>query len=469
MPNPQLLRTLMPEGPLHKRTERDLTPEAERRAKSAALMQPKAVGVTKPRLTSTYAGSIDAILLALPRYALRADFVAAYRSLISALRPGTEFVIVHTASLRPTIEPWFSAAGHPPDKVTFVAMPDYISFTDWAEDGYVSVADADDNTSYLIEPWEFPRSGDRLIAEAVHSSTSIRIGQAPLIFQGGNCLIGDDFWLIGKDYVADSVALVTERGTPIQIPGTEAPESFVVQLFTEFLDSERRLISVGTTRAIPLRAFYGTGEGGAFFLDIASDGVGTFQPIFHIDMFITLIGKSSGSFEVLVGSPAMADAMLGRSSPLALADVYDTIAAQLSDEGFKVQRNPLVHEPTEGRVFALSELKELAVRPENGELGPAIDELAAAGASDPTRVTARSWHHITWNNCLVENSPSLGKHVYLPTFGHGSRAALKVIDDEMRRVWEALGFTVHALGDFNGFAERQGVVHCIKKYLRRGN
>ena len=37
------------------------------------------------------------------------------------------------------------------------------------------------------------------------------------------------------------------------------------------------------------------------------------------------------------------------------------------------------------------------------------------------------------------------------------------------RLWEGLGFDVHSLADFNSFARRQGVVHCIKKYLRRGD
>jgi hypothetical protein len=39
----------------------------------------------------------------------------------------------------------------------------------------------------------------------------------------------------------------------------------------------------------------------------------------------------------------------------------------------------------------------------------------------------------------------------------------------MEALWEELGFTVHLLGDFNPFAERQGVVHCIKKYVTRGD
>ena len=473
MPSSHLLRILLPELPLHKRTEKDVHADAATaiRARSITLARPKAIGIASPRLISSYDGSIDKILFAFPRYALNSALAAGYKSVIAALRPGTHFVVVHAKSLRPEIDGWFISGGHPIAAATFVEMPDYVNFTDWAEDGYVCLSDASSGTTFLMEPWEFPRSGDTLIAEAVQTvaATNIRTGQAPLIFQGGNCLIGDDFWLLGKDYFADSVNLIGEPRTPVQIPGGTSPEEFVAQLFTDFVDGSRRLIVVGTNRAIPLRSFYGTREGNAYFLDIASDGAGTFQPIFHIDMLITLIGKTAGgAFEVFVGSPALADSLLGRSSPFGLNDVYDTIAQQLTTEGFTVHRNPLVHQPTSGNRFSLAELRELAQRPGNEEIGPAVDELASAGATGSTQITARSWHHITWNNCLVENSTAKGKHVYMPTFGHRPRTELKAIDDEMKRLWTNLGFTVHALGDFNAFAERQGVVHCIKKYLQRG-
>ena len=59
------------------------------------------------------------------------------------------------------------------------------------------------------------------------------------------------------------------------------------------MDRERRLILVGTTRAIPLRSVRGLRQGNQYFLDVATDGAGTFQPIFHIDMFITLLGEGA--------------------------------------------------------------------------------------------------------------------------------------------------------------------------------
>ncbi|MEO5742684.1 MAG: hypothetical protein ABIS29_19020, partial [Vicinamibacterales bacterium] len=211
-------------------------------------------------MTSSYEGSIDKIMFAFPRYATTANLATGYKSVIAALRPGTEFVVVHAKSLRPEIDGWFTAAGHSIGKVTFVELPDYVNFTDWAEDGYVSLSDTANGTEYLMEPWEFPRSGDSLIAEAVQSVTGNRTAQAPLIFQGGNCLIGDDFWLLGKDYFADSVSLVSQPRGPVEIPAGTARDTFVAQLFTEFVDRARRLIVVGTSKQIPLRAYYGTRE-----------------------------------------------------------------------------------------------------------------------------------------------------------------------------------------------------------------
>jgi hypothetical protein len=254
------------------------------------------------------------------------------------------------------------------------------------------------------------------------------------------------------------------------VPEGADPGDIARGLFSSYLDSSRRLILVGTKKTIPTRAYVGTRSGAEYFLDIGADGVGSFQPIFHIDMFISLVGlKPDGRFELLVGSPSLGDTVLGTKSPFALDDVYDRISDSLQSEGFAVTRNPLVHRPSIGETFSFVQLKEYAAQPGYEALGSAVKELGMAGAADATLVRIRTWHHVTWNNCLVEDSVAHGKHVYLPTFGWGTNADLKPIDLEMKALWEGLGFTVHLLGDFNRFAERQGVVHCIKKYIARGN
>ena len=222
---------------------------------------------------------------------------------------------------------WFTEAGHAVDHVDLVALPNYVSFTVWAEDGYVALVDQADDSTYLMEPWEFPRAGDALIADAVSDSLPIRTQQAPLIFQGGNCLVGDTFWLLGRDYFADTLTVLSGQRPPVVQPESVSLPDFATQLYSDYVDRERRLILVGTTREIPLRAVRGLRQGDQYFLDVATDGAGTFQPIFHIDMFITLLGTGAdGKFEVMVGDPSLADDILGTQSPWALADVYDAIA-----------------------------------------------------------------------------------------------------------------------------------------------
>lgn len=468
-----MYRRLVPDAPLHRRTEGDAypSPEAERRARLSTRLARRGAqpGLQAPALISSWQGAIEDMLLAFPTYGVAdPELAAGYRSLIAALRPGTRFVVVHHASRRWDVEEWFDEAGHPGANVTYVAVPDYVSFTDWAEDAYVALHDTVDGTAYLMEPWEFLRAGDALISESVQEHVALRSGQAPLIFQGGNCLVGDRFWLLGKDYFADSVVLVEGRNAPVQVPDGTTPEAFVTRLFADYLDAGREMIVVGTDRPIPLRELYGTREDGQFYIDIAGDGTGTYQPIFHIDMFVTLLGRNEGGgFDVLVGSPALGDALLGTRSPFSLDNAYDAIAEKLAAAGMTAHRNPLVHRPAVGPAFTVAELRLIAGQPGNEPLVEALGDLLAAGATEMSLARARTWHHVTWNNCLVENG-AVGRHVYLPTFGHVPNEDLEPVDQAMKALWESLGFSVHLLGDFNAFARRQGVVHCIKKYLGRG-
>jgi hypothetical protein len=470
-----IYRALVPDAPSHRRTEGDEFRDSlfALRSRSNGFLLEKAIvpGLQEPALVSSFNGAIERILFCFPSWAAEdSSFVQAYQSVISALRIGTKFVVVHHASIKPRVEQWFATAGHKPGDVLLVGLADYVSLTDWAEDAYVSLKDVADGSEYLMEPWEFKRAGDALIADAVEEFSDIKATQAPLVFQGGNCLIGSDFWMLGKDYFVDTLELLQGQRPPVAMPDGVSPEAFARELFTKYVDSSRKLLLIGSKKPIPIREYIGTKVGADYYLEVAGGGVGTFQPIFHIDMFISLVGTNSlGKFELLVGSPALADKMLGTRSPFALDDVYDSIAKSLTDLGFAVRRNPLVHRPTIGKSFTISKLKEIIAQPGFEALAIAVKELTTVGATDTTVVQIRDWHHITWNNCLVENSASKGKHVYLPTFGHTSNADLKPIDSEMKAIWEALGFTVHMLGDFNKFAERQGVVHCIKKYLSRGS
>ncbi|MFS8097541.1 hypothetical protein LFM09_10420 [Lentzea alba] len=458
-------RFLVPDAPHHKRTDRD---PAFGSTRVATLNVFRArPGVQRPSLISSWSGTIDSLLLSFPSYGVHTPtLTAGYRSVINAMRVGTRFVVVHHESDRQVVEEWFR--GHPEGNVAYVPMPDYVDFTDWAEDGYLALVDVEEDRTYLLEPWSFPRSGDSLIADNVEEYTSVRASQAPLVFQGGNCLIGDDFWLLGTDYFLDTLELIRSGELPVSVPPGHTEVEFVRQLFSRHVDSARELQLVGTSRPLGLKNYYATVAAGEYFLDLPGGGTGDLQPIFHIDMFVTLAGPGDdGRFRVLVGSPDLADAALGTKSPFSLQTAYDEIAAEFSRRGFDVQRNPLVHRPQVTQQLTFAALRSFADSPDGAELREVVASFAAAGAQPETVIKVRSWHHITWNNCLVENSSS-GRTVYLPTFGHGPEADLAVIDDSMEQLWTGLGFTVVRLADFNAFASRLGVVHCIKKYLGRG-
>jgi hypothetical protein len=474
MPNNLLYRILVPDAPLQRRTEgdiSDLSPFGGHNKWNNKILENVPVpGLQNPSLISSCKGSISRVLFCFPAMAVEEPGRQAYRSVIAALRPGTRFVIVHHEAIREDVASWFTTAGHKPDDVLFVPMPNYVKLTDWAEDAYVCLTDLQDGATYLVEPWQFLRSGDALIADSVEEYADIKASQVPLVFQGGNCLIGEKFWMLGKDYFSDTVNALANKTLPIQVAADTNLNEKAVSLFKNYIDRDRELLLVGSKNPIAMPAYVATKNSARYILDIPSEGMGTYQPIFHIDMFVSLAGTSmEGKPQVLVGSPAMADKLLKTKSPYALNATYDSIAQSLADEGFSVLRNPIVHRPTVGRSETLEWLRGKAVEFDDADLFTAVKELAKAGAMDSTAVTFRSWHHITWNNCLVEDSATHGKHVYLPTYGHGPNDDLAVIDKEMALLWEGLGFKVHLLGDFNSFAERQGVVHCIKKYLARGD
>ena len=163
-------------------------------------------------------------------------------------------------------------------------------------------------------------------------------------------------------------------------------------------------------------------------------GTGTAQPIFHIDMFITLAGRgASGRYRLLVGSPSDADRILGRPpQPQGMPELFDDVARTLERQGFEVLRNP----------------------------------LPVTSVDDPD-ARQRTWYFATSNNALVQIDAEAGDAVWLPTYGHGPWSELDATDAENKRIWEELGFAVQQLADFHPFAQNLGAVHCIKKYLER--
>jgi hypothetical protein len=439
----------LPES-MPRRNRRRPARDAERAALRTKRAAPAAP--VRPRIVSSAHGPLRHVMLWYPpETGSFRPYRAAYGDLLRLLPATTRVtMVVHPDSLADAE----ALAGEAVGDVELVTTPDWLGFSVWAEDACVVVEDLDSEAdapiTYLVEPFEFLRAGDQIVADLVAQATTLQSTQLPLMFQGGNILIGDDFVLVGRDYLDESVDKAIAIGHIDGFPergSRDAQESFVRDLFRRTFDPDR---DVHFLESDPRGRVSDSvvEEDGRLIYDEVETGRGPRQPIFHIDMFVSLAGHdpATGRYRVLVGDPRLADEILEWDSVAHdMASEFDDIADQLGRLDFAVQRTPLPYVPS------------IDERPGRVQL------------PDGTTVrfdARRRWYHATTNNCLVQIDGET-RDVWLPTYGHGVQRALEATDRSHRRTWEELGFAVHQLGDFNAFAYNLGALHCIKKYLAR--
>ncbi len=418
-----------------KRTYRDVPVAArELRARTARVaLELLGTKPDTPSLVGTADGAIARMLLTIPAYAVQGGdenpLGAVYRDMLMKLPREIELVVLTHDAAAVDVRAWVEAAARE-DATQVVATDDFLGFSVWAEDGYVVVTEKDGGAAF-VEPAAFPRFGDALVADQVGAAAGLGLYQAPLHLQGGNVLVGDDFFFVGIDY-----PLLTFLEGILEAPPGGGQDELLRDVYKTYLDDERTFIPVGSTLPVPaseVREFELDGELWQEEL-YAGNAPGTRQPIFHIDMFVSLAGRDeAGRYRLLVGDPREAAQLTGEPlQPHAMAAVFDDIARALERAGFAVRRNP----------------------------------MPLVYADDPD-ARVRSWYFATSNNVLVHSPQGARPTVLMPTYGHGPFGALEATDRRNALIWEDLGYDVVALGDFHPFAIGLGAAHCIKKYLGR--
>ena len=400
------------------------------------------------QLVSSHAGPLRMMLLTIPNYVVHQDALATiFRELPRVLPSDTHFVILTHAGARTTVEGWFERDDHAGcDECRITQVADEVAFTMWAEDPYAVGVD-ESRRPVLIEPQVFDRNADDLIASFVAPGAGFGRVASPLIFQGGNVLIGDNFYLVGADYLRLSLQTIEDNGTMAGKDGQFTPEiKAAIQRY--FLDSGRRAHFLGCDMPLHGQNVIHTplpmGPDGAV-VDVREhiqngSNPGTAQPIFHIDMFVTLVGRAApgAPFRILVGDPRCAAKVLNIELPdHAQADAFDELAAKLADhEEFTVERNPLpyVH-------------------------------LDFHRRQDDT--FHRWWYYASANNAIVERRPDRRPRVWLPSFGFAPWPELAATDMLNYTIWDNFGFDVTMMPNCHALAQNLGVIHCIKKYLAR--
>ncbi len=390
------------------------------------------------QIVSTAHGPLRRLLLYFPREAMvRSGYRVVYADLLGKLPAATRLTVVAHPGAVDALDQLLHESGR--RATTTVIRSDLdLRFTVWAQDPCVVVQGNDEQTTF-VTPARFDREQDADAVELLARATSADVQRSSLSFPGGDVLAGDDFVLLGWDCRRATMDAPEHEAAAAASTETYRAAS-AARCFQELFAPDHRVRFVGTDRLLSHARTRPIEVKGREVVEILPGGGEGPHPLVHLDMFMTLAGRGAdGRYRLLVGSPALADELLGRDvvDP-ELSAACDDVAAQLLAEGFEVERNPLPLTFGDGRRRLDGEVRDV-----------------------------RLWYLATANNCLVQIDEVAGDHVWLPTYGHGAWRELTATDAVNRRIWEQLGFTVHELTSFHTFTQRFGALHCIAKELDR--
>lgn len=391
----------------------------------AALRGPvdEACATRETRIVAAADGRIEHLLLTVPRYESSegGPVVAPWHrdhlcSIVRQLGGSVRFTTVCRAEQKEEVTGWFRDLGIDPAQVDLVLSK--YDYTIWAQDAHLAL-EIDGGRPALCEGVQLRRNDDMVMADDVAAQTDVALLHSILEFQGGNVLGGTEVHLVGRDFIEWNVG--RRR--------LETPE-LVVEEFELLLGG--KVLMIGLDEAIPSS-------------DRRGAVTGDWQPIFHIDMYITRTGVlRDGREVVLVGSPRLARSLLGEAERPSDQDPYfDQAVRQLEQLGFAVDLLPLL--PTKG---------------------------SPCGWPEQAYV-------LTWNNAIVEHyrdeSGDEIRRVLLPVYADPAnplavdQGPRELLDAAATKVWEDLGFEVLPTNPMEDLAYSSGAVHCISKVLKRGS
>jgi len=301
--------------------------------------------------------------------------------------------------------------------VETIAAPDDAALWGWAQDRFVVCRGDRDAVAAIVHGLSAEaQDAARYAAFALPGSRS---QETDLRLEGGNVLADGDFCFVGADLVDDNAGFA-ER-------------------FRAEIENCREIVPIAASTPLrrrgPMRFAIEPGDlRWREAVDRSLSRSGTRQPVFHLDMFMTLAGRGGeGRLRVLVGDPRAASALIGLPLPDGFPqDAFDDIARTLECRGCRVIRNPL----------------------------PFV-------YFDDPEARMRDWFYASSNNCWVERVEQGRSRVWLPQYGYGDWPELRATDEANAALWRELGFEVVPAGDFLPLADQLGSLNCVSKILER--
>lgn len=304
------------------------------------------------------------------------------------------------------------------DEISMVQSQGFLRFRRWAQDPFV-VLEREDAVVFLMS-LKMQRACDFFMPLELSSKLNgeVLIKPIPYYLEGGNILKGSQRLYLGKDLL-------------LQNPGLSEDE-FSKQIIHDTGESEVLWIGLDSTRYR---------LSGSHCFESKS-----FQPLFHIDMFMTIGGEV---FENERSIEKIFFASVGLTRHILKEQL-----ASMADLG--------------------SELDEKC------EQFFADLENSLNAKADLQLIKLPIYKHdnvfYSWNNCLVEISPKSQK-MFLPNYIDKAgkdeeqlNSVFEALQNEVQGIFESEGFECIWIGPgrlFRTLSQQGGSLHCITKVLRR--
>lgn len=194
------------------------------------------------------------------------------------------------------------------------------SVSPWTQDPFL-VGRGPCGDPVLIEPWYFPKFGDRIIADIVAEGMGYFLQPTRFDFEGGNVLAGTDELFIGMDSLLRNYRREGAQGD-----------------FDSFKQEQENLLQ--QTLGVSQVYWIGKEDPGRF---------PSHQAFFHLDLYLSLAGRLPTGQKLLIVGQIKEDTVLWAtncadrkfSALQAHAEALDDTARRLAKAGYHVERMPL--------------------------------------------------------------------------------------------------------------------------------
>lgn len=396
-----------------------------------------------PALSDVY-GKIEQVLLTIPsKYGMDA-VRKKYLGILEALGGRVKYIIL--APLRgdapksEQIQQYWLALKHKdwlPQEQAFILEQDFeldqrnSPPTPWVQDPF-SMLRGEDGWPIFLEPYYFgknTRGQDQHIAEQVSAHTGYLMKSTRYFFEGGNILVGDDFMLVGRDTLVKNLQQYHYDVGPLD-HGYEAAVRHISCEFCHIFGVDA-IIWLGTEEPFPNETV-GVHQG-EFFR----------QVFFHIDLYVSLGGKTAGGEELVFVAELREEDLVhagvrNDAGWLSIKAALDSTAQQLAE----------AHQRQFGPKFQVVRVPMGLTRFGSGNIAP-----------------------LSFNNCLTEVYQGI-KTAYLPHYQAKEESDAENyfarLADAAAEAYRDEGFSiVWVHGDFLSSAPSFGSLHCIVKVIRR--